>query len=717
MIIQHTADGNNILFNPEDMKERKTLENIPGFLRQGLVFYAPSKHNVVYNLYKRLKRKTPNIKYTKEVKSFLENGVDIKDLPESFKFHTTPLAHQLLALRFGYTYSNFGLLLEPGLGKTKVILDYIWLIQAKKSLIICPKPLRFVWEDETDKHRPELTVHVIQTTDWDREKSWVDKADVIVINYDKAVSLLDHLLRIPFDFLGVDEGLVKNTSTDRTKAITKLSKGIPNRSIMSGTLVNNSPLDIFGPVRILEPSLVGESFFRFKEEYALLSRHNRHIVVGFKNVSEVKEILNSCSIIMRKEEWLKDLPPKEFNHIYVQMGDQQRDYYQRLANNYLLQIEEVDAEIEVDNPLSVLIKLTQISNGFVYYTEDLDETLEELYGEESKRKKKVDRKTYKFKDQPKIGALLKLIKSEEFNRPEDKNDVPAGNVKTIPRESDSGIGPTELHISSLGKGTSPDERVDQPCNGSGSGENKVLSKRNRSSTRAITSADTSKSGSIQSDDCNSFTLSSGDNLQPIQVNRDGVGSSNRSSRYENGYDERVEQGAETGVSRTCGENSLSPNRRAIIWFNMAAELELLQSALSDAGIPFLTIAGGDKHIGEKVRLFNKDASYRFLLCQAKTINYGVTIMGSDSEDGEDVVPDFDPVVSDEIFYSLNFSLEVFLQQQDRIHRIGQKRKCRYWILLTNSPIERRIANRLEEKLLCNKEILIDISKSLDLTDL
>lgn len=693
MIIQHTADSKNILFEPEGIKERKALENIPGLLRQGLTFYAPSKHNVVYNLYKRIKKKVSEIKYTKAVKEFLENGVDIKDLPEDFKFHTKPLAHQLLALRFGYTYGSFGLLLEPGLGKTKIILDFIWLMRARKSIIVCPKPLRFVWEDERDRHRPELSVHVIETTDWEREKKWVDQADVIVVNYDKAVSLLEPLLRLQFDFIGVDEGLVKNPSTDRTKAITKLSRGIQYRSIMSGTLVNNSPLDIFAPVRLLEPALVGESFTRFKEEYCLVSRHNRNIVVGFKNVPEVKEILNSCSIIMRKEEWLKELPPKEFKHIYVQMGDQQRDYYQKLANNYLLVLEDLDAEIEVDNPLSVLIKLTQISNGFLYYQENLEETLEELYGEDNvKRKKKVDRKTYTFKEQPKIDALLKLIASREFNNPEG----------TCPQDSSS-----KSNEESVGTGTF--ERVDNPRNNNRSGQGEILQEWDRTKTSDSTSADTQPSNTYDE------SISSSEHNEGSDTSR--AGTDDRARLLPDGRIKGDRPEDPNQISGECTSGIIPPDRRAIIWFNMAAELELLQRALLAAGVTFLVIAGGDKNIGEKVRLFNKDPSYRFLLCQAKTINYGVTIMGSDSDSGEDVIPDFDPIVSDEIFYSLNFSLEVFLQQQDRIHRIGQKRKCRYWLLLTNSPIERRIATRLEEKLLCNKEILVDISKSLDLTDI
>ena len=40
-----------------------------------------------------------------------------------------------------------------------------------------------------------------------------------------------------------------------------------------------------------------------------------------------------------------------------------------------------------------------------------------------------------------------------------------------------------------------------------------------------------------------------------------------------------------------------------------------------------------------------------LVAQAKKVNYGVTVMGTTDSEEVDVVPDFDPLVSDEIFYS------------------------------------------------------------------
>lgn len=590
MIIQQATDNKYVLFTPETPGERKKLDDFPGLLREGLVFYAPAKPHIVYNLYTRLSSRIKRIQVSKNTEHLISGEINIKELPIDFKFYTKPLRHQEIALRFGYTFGNFLNLSEPGLGKTKETLDFIAMMKFKKSLIVCPKPLRDVWIDENKKHRPDLTSCIIKSSDWEKEKKRVDAVDIVVINYDLEVSLEKHLLKVGFDFIAVDEGLIKNPSTERTKSITRLGRSIPNRCVMSGTLVNNSPLDVFAPIRFVEPALVGHAFGKFREEYSVSASKNKFITIGYKHVPEVKELLSSTGFVMTKSEWLKNLPAKIFNRIYVQMGDEQREDYRKLASNYLVSVKGV--EIEVDNPLSLMMKLNQISNGYVYYKEDERESLEDLFGgsvpgdikiKAEKVKDKTKRQTIFFDEQPKSKALLSLIDSEKFN------------------------------------------------------------------------------------------------------NRDTVSSG---------------------------------GTRAIIWFNMTAELQIILKALAENDESYLVIKGGDKEISKKIAEFNSDPSVRFLVCQAKTLNYGVTILGeTEKEWNVEALPEFDPMVSDEIFYSLNFSLEVFLQQQDRIHRIGQTRECRYWMILTNSVIEKRIADRLEEKLICNREILVDIAGSLDMDKL
>ena len=572
MILKETHDKKLILFEPENIKERKFLdEKFPGLIREGLQFYCPNKAKVVQSLYTRIRREKKQIKYTPYIKEVIESSPKLSPLPTTFKYHTQPLPFQDIALRYLYFVGSAGLLLEPGLGKTKVILDFIWLMKFKKSLVVCPKSLLFVWEEENKKHRPELKIYIVKTTDYQEEKKGILDADLIIINYDKAISLEGSLIEVGFDFIGLDEGLIKNHTTERTRSINKLSKRIPHRVIMSGTLVNNGPEDVFAPIRFIEPALIGERITQFKKRYGIVAKGENKFIVGYLDIPEIKSILQSCSIVMRKEEWLPYLPKKEFIKCYVQLSDKQRTYYQQLTSNWLLIDKEENFELEVENQLTAMIKLTQISNGFLYYQENIQEVLGDMFGESLPETKK---QTKFFNEQPKVDRLLSLLGNE------------------------------------------------------------------------------------------------------------------------------------------------LAGKRSLVWFNMKAELEILEKALVEKGITYLVIAGKEKNIGEKVNRFNNDASIRLLLCQAKSVNYGITLLGrARTQEDDDIGIPFEPKVSDEIFYSLNFSLEVFLQQQDRIHRIGQTETCRYYMILANTSMEKRIAESLEAKLACNQEMLVDISKTTKLLDL
>lgn len=571
-----------IRFIPENEKERKLLHTFPGFIKAGLEYFCKAKPHIVTNLVSRLRTKKLKLNLDNKTQHLISNTFKLKELPEEFKFFTEPLKHQLIALRFAYTVGSFGLLLDPGMGKTKIVLDYVALMDFKKTLVICPKALLFVWEDEQQIHRPDKSIYCVETTNWDQEKEKIERADIVVLNYNKAVILENQIRQIQWDYINIDEGLIKDPSTDRTKSITNTGVKVSYKSLSSGTLVNNTPLDVFAPVRFIEPSLTGYSFANFKDEYCVI-RKGKHgeqetrFIVGYKKPHEMKEILHSCSIVMTKEEWLKDLPKKTFRNIIVQMSDEQRKVFEELQSNYITELN--GTYIEIDNPLVALCKLLQVANGFLYLNNKDEEELELINNKETKTKKKKvqERETYVFQQQPKLDKLIDLLKNE-------------------------------------------------------------------------------------------FS-----------------------------------------------------NRRVIIWYNYSRERILIEDRLTDESVTFLTIAGGEKDTGSKVRNFNKNQKIQVLLCQAKAVNYGVTVLGISSEELEDqeieVLPSIDTEVYTEIFYSRSFSLETYLQQQDRIHRIGQKHECEYIHLISNSSIEYAIVDALTTKMELRIEFLEDILKRGVINDL
>jgi SNF2 family DNA or RNA helicase len=61
-----------------------------------------------------------------------------------------------------------------------------------------------------------------------------------------------------------------------------------------------------------------------------------------------------------------------------------------------------------------------------------------------------------------------------------------------------------------------------------------------------------------------------------------------------------------------------------------------------------------------------------------------------------------------VYYSNNYSLETRLQSQDRIHRIGQDKKCTYIDLVVPNTVDDAILKRLEEKKELSSMVLDDL---------
>jgi SNF2 family DNA or RNA helicase len=580
MQVTFSQNKKYVLFIHKDHKEYKALTKFPAFIKVDQYYGCHAVLPVVHNVIARCTRHF-RVELSNEVQTWLTEPFKLKVIPENFEYFTKPKDFQEIALRFLYTLGSAGILLDPGMGKSKVILDYIALQGFKRSYIICPAPLLFVWEDEILRHRPDLTYHVLGSTDWEVELPKLVDKQVVILNYNKAVILKHRLKELDTDFIHVDEFLIKDPSTNRTQSITELSRKIPYRAGGSGTLINNSPMDAFCPTRYLQPSLVGWNYSNFLNTYAVIkeakarfdSETTRKVIVAFRGKDEIRAILESCSIVMTKDKWLK-LPEKHFHDIYVPMGETQKKSYYQLMKNYYLQVG--NKEILIDNPLVMLSKLYQISQGFLYlYNEEEKEVEAELLAGEikaKKKKKKSDREVYYFPEQPKIEALKKLLQT---------------------------------------------------------------------------------------------TLS---------------------------------------------------DKKCMIWFNLDGEFQLIQQLLDELGESYLSIQGGDKKLGEKVRRFNKDPSIKRLVCQAKSVNYGITVLGSKKEELEDedveVFPGVDPSVWNQVFYSINFSLEVYLQQQDRIHRLGQEHECHYYRIFALSPVETKLRETIADKVYLKEEMLVDVVETL-----
>jgi len=119
--------------------------------------------------------------------------------------------------------------------------------------------------------------------------------------------------------------------------------------------------------------------------------------------------------------------------------------------------------------------------------------------------------------------------------------------------------------------------------------------------------------------------------------------------------------------------------QAIIWVQFRHDATKLKNEL---GARATVAIGGMNPTDLKFALDEFRAGrYQFLIAHPQCVGHGVTLVNA----------------SYAIYYGLSYSLEEFLQSQDRIHRIGTPRKCTYISLLAEDSIDEVIYAALNRK--------------------
>lgn len=115
--------------------------------------------------------------------------------------------------------------------------------------------------------------------------------------------------------------------------------------------------------------------------------------------------------------------------------------------------------------------------------------------------------------------------------------------------------------------------------------------------------------------------------------------------------------------------------QVIIWCQFQHEIETLAEEFGGVGLTSKT-----KNRDDIIRKF-KNGEIKYLFTHPQLLGKGLTFVNCTYN----------------VYYSMSFSYEEFKQSQDRIHRIGQTKKCTYIILQAKDTIEERIYACLQRK--------------------
>lgn len=338
------------------------------------------------------------------------------DLLKRYRFKGgKPWAHQMTALEKSVHATAYGLLMEQGTGKSRVIVDTAGILFSAGKIdalfVIAPNGVQRGWVRE---HVPNwISPSVPYVAAWYKNKLTRELATryervwdtdfiglrVFTMNYETLITKggfneARKILRTFRCLLVADESHKIANDCKRTERALDLSAHAPYRRILTGTLAPRGPFGVFHQMRFLDEAILDQdSFVAFKAHHAEMedadSGFMRHInkrlemkhgkerarhfkpqivkrdeITGrpmYRNVKELRAKITPHTYRVLKIDCM-DLPPKVYERRDVDLNSEQRRIYNSLRDEFFAEF----GDKVMAAPLAMvrMARLQQIVGGF-----------------------------------------------------------------------------------------------------------------------------------------------------------------------------------------------------------------------------------------------------------------------------------------------------------------------------------------------------------------
>ena len=292
-----------------------------------------------------------------------------------------PHDYQRYATDFILAHPEAAILLDMGLGKSVISLTAIWELclnrfEIGRVLVIAPlRVARDTWPAEIQKwdHLRGLTYSVVVGTEKERRAALMRSASVFILNRENVQWLVeDSGIPFAFDMIVIDElSSFKSWQAKRFKSLLKVRPDVKRIVGLTGTPSSNGLMDLWAEFRILDlGKRLGRFITHYRDAFFLPDKRNQQQVFTYKPrpgaEEEIYRRISDMTISMRATDHLK-MPERVENRVVVRMDDREREIYDRMKADLIVQIK--GKEIDAVNAASLSGKLCQMANG-ASYTED-----------------------------------------------------------------------------------------------------------------------------------------------------------------------------------------------------------------------------------------------------------------------------------------------------------------------------------------------------------
>jgi len=317
-----------------------------------------------------------------------------------------PTAHQQIGvaklLRDPYVFLTD----EPGAGKSKQVIDAAQILfqQAiiKRVVIVAPASVKPVW---WDTELGQLRAHCWETlghhiTHFHRTpKAWClgpqdDPLRWIVTNYEyirtgfqsrsrHIPDRLTTLLNLCDDqtLLVLDESsAIKTSRAYQTRACRHLRSRCGRVVLLTGTPIAHSPLDLLSQGNMLHPSILSDradapcTLVQYRQRYAVMGGFKGKEILQWHNLEDLQSRFKPHTLRRLKKDCL-DLPPKlDSVPLTAALSGATWKLYKTMRDEMIVALEDADTVSVALQAITKLMRLSQITSGFLGGIEAMDGT-------------------------------------------------------------------------------------------------------------------------------------------------------------------------------------------------------------------------------------------------------------------------------------------------------------------------------------------------------
>lgn len=281
---------------------------------------------------------------------------------------------------------------EVGAGKSKQVIDTSQLLFEDKAIqamvVLCPGAARGVWADphpalgEVAKHSwPSVPNYISEFSRIHRKIDPGDPASLlwIVTNYEfirrseHLATMLKFLVNRRFWLVNDEAWALKDAKTDQWKAANAIRRMAARVTLLNGTPVADTPLDLFAQMKLLDPNILGYKYFsHFRGRYAILRPNTSFpMITGWQNLEELSAKV-SPYVLRRTTRECFDLPPiLEPILIEARLSEETWKLYKQMRDDMVAWLAAGEASI-AQQAIVKGMRLAQITSGFLGGVQQVD---------------------------------------------------------------------------------------------------------------------------------------------------------------------------------------------------------------------------------------------------------------------------------------------------------------------------------------------------------